>query len=229
MRSRVAFLAGMTVVVGACATERASAQFLTEQRVQVVDYVADQVVAIAGAPGQQTTIELAPDEAIQTVAVGDSGAWAVTVPRDGRRLYVKPAQGGATNMTVVTNARRYLFALGGDRGAAPFVVRFRYSARIPDTFPDPALAAGLYIVSGARPLRPMAMYDDGIHTYIEWPLEAALPAVFAQDRLGRETVVNGAMRGQFYVLDSIADHLIFRVDRSIARAERTLPRKARRR
>ena len=207
-------------------TAPANAQFLADQRVQIVDYVADTVVPIAGQAGQQTAIELAADEAIQTVAIGDSAAWSVNVDKSRRQLFVKPAQSGAeTNMTVVTNARRYLFALGSGAGGAPYVLRFRYGAR--DVAPPPDLNAllGRYRVSGVRALQPRTMFDDGVHTFVEWPADVALPAVFSIDRLGRESVLNGAMRGQYYVLDSVSDRLIFRIDANVASAQRTLPKR----
>lgn len=198
-----------------------SQQQPSDSRIHIVDYVSDQIVPLSGSPGFQTTIELAPDETVQTVAVGDSSAWAVTVERSGGRIYVKPARSAAaTNMTVVTNARRYLFELGADQGAAPYILRFRYAPRTSLAPVEPGRAVGRYRLSGERVLRPKAIYDDGVHTFIEWPPEAALPAVFTIDRLGRESVINGAMRGQFYTLDGVSDTLIFRIDRHVARAER---------
>ncbi|HEX8415509.1 MAG TPA: hypothetical protein VF637_16750, partial [Sphingomicrobium sp.] len=50
-----------------------------------------------------------------------------------------------------------------------------------------------------------------------------LPAVFFLDRRGRETLANGYMRNGTFVLDSIFDRLLFRIDRQTARAERLPP------
>jgi type IV secretion system protein VirB9 len=195
-----------------------------ESGVRTVPFVTDGVVSIGARNGQQTTIELAADEEIQTVAVGDVAAWAVNVDKARSRIYVKPAQGGAeTNMTVVTNARRYIFALGQGEGA-PYVLRFRYGAREVAPPLDPGAIVGRYLLSGTKALRPATMYDDGIHTFVEWPSDVALPAVFSIDRLGRESVVNGAMRGALYVLDSVSDRLVFRIDTYVAHATRTLPK-----
>ena len=57
-------------------------------------YDADQVVQLQGAPGYQLDVEFAPDERIESVAVGDSAAWQVTPNRRGDRLFVKPLQAG---------------------------------------------------------------------------------------------------------------------------------------
>lgn len=219
-----ALLASVTLLAAAATQAQ---PILAEPGVRTLEFVADGIVPVGARAGQQTTIELAADEEIQTVAVGDVAAWSVNVDKARSRIYVKPAQGGAeTNMTVVTNARRYIFALGrGDD--APYVLRFRYGARELAPPPDPRALVGRYVLSGIRALRPSTMFDDGTHTFVEWPADIALPAVFSIDRLGRESVVNGAMRGQFYVLDSVSDRLAFRIDAYVAHATRTLPKRRR--
>ncbi|HZF95144.1 MAG TPA: TrbG/VirB9 family P-type conjugative transfer protein, partial [Allosphingosinicella sp.] len=71
-----------------------------DRRLQTIDYAADQVVILEVAAGYMLTVELAPDEQIENVALGDSGAWQVTANRRGDRLFIKPLQGGiSTNMT----------------------------------------------------------------------------------------------------------------------------------
>src|SRR4029079_8232692 len=85
-----------------------------DPHLQVVDYVDGQIVQLHGAPGYQLMIELSPDEQVQSVALGDSGAGKVRVTKAGDRLFLKPTQAGvATNMTVVTSVRVYAFDLLG--------------------------------------------------------------------------------------------------------------------
>ena len=212
----------------------AQAQVLPEPsggdpRIQAVDYRRDQVVQIGGAPGYQTTIALAPDEQIQNIAVGDSGAWQVSANRSGNILFVKPVQGGVdTNMTIVTNARFYAFDLvAAGNSQPPYEVRFRYpaeeGAQAPDTA-TPAEQIGRYRLGGSRMLRPDWISDDGEKTWIRWREDVALPAVFIVDESGRERLANGNMRGDLYVIDSVHAHLMFRIDRETAHARRFLPR-----
>jgi type IV secretion system protein VirB9 len=215
------------------APEMLSAQIRPEPgsgdpRVQTVLYDAEQVVQLQAAPGYQLGVEFAADEQIENVAVGDSAAWQVTPNRRGDHLFVKPIVAGvSTNMTVVTSARVYLFELAPLYAAAPdmaFTVRFRYpgeAASVPDT--DAAPVVGNYRLSGSRALRPSRIDDDGTHTYIEWPEDRALPAVYAIDGRGQETLVNGGMRGGLFVIDGVSRRLIFRIDREIARADRVSP------
>lgn len=200
-----------------------------DPRIQLIDYRRDQVFQVTASPGLLVMVELAPDEQIQTVAVGDSAAWQVSSSRGGNRLFVKALQSGAdTNMTVITNARTYAFDLStsGGNGAA-YQLRFQYppedGVQAGDAVPAPAQMIGLYKLRGDRMLVPSGISDDGRKTYINWPSDVALPAVFFLDEHGRETLANGYMRGNVFVLDTVFDQLVFRIDRQSARATRLKP------
>ena len=71
-----------------------------------------------------------------------------------------------------------------------------------------------------RALRPSAINDDGAKTYIEFPADRPLPAVFGYDARGREVLVQGAMRDGQYVIDGVKPKLLFRIDNSRATATR---------
>jgi type IV secretion system protein VirB9 len=196
-----------------------------DPHIQTIEYNAEQVVELQGAPGYEMTIELAPDEQVENVAVGDSSAWQVVASHRGDHLFVKAVAGGvATNMTVVTNVRLYAFLLTplpGPGADSAYTIRFHYPSAAQALAEDgPAGAAqGRYRLSGEKALRPSAISDDGRRTYIQWPREATLPAVYALDG-GQETLVNGMMRDDVFVIDSIAADLVFRIDRRSARARR---------
>jgi type IV secretion system protein VirB9 len=199
-----------------------------DPRIQSIDYSEDQVVLLEVAPGYQLTLELSPDEQIENVAVGDSGAWQVTANRRGDRLFIKPLQAGvATNMTVITNARLYaidLAPLTGPSEGMAYAVRFRYPEPEAqgvggDDAAEPTIA-GRYRLSGDRRLRPSRIGDDGRQTFVEWPADRPLPAVYALDANGNESLVNGMVRDDVYVIDSVVSRLVFRIDRRVARAVR---------
>jgi type IV secretion system protein VirB9 len=198
-----------------------------DPRIQVVDWQPDQVVLVEGAPGYQVTIELAPDEVVQSAAVGDSANWQVTANKAGNRLFVKPVQAGAaTNLTVFTDVRSYAFDLTASAGGTPpYTIRFRYAAPGATPAPPPPTPSTerRYRLGGERSLRPVAMHDDGVHTYIEWAADAPLPAAYTVDGEGRETLANGNMQGGIYVIDSVAERLVFRIDRAATRARRLPP------
>lgn len=207
-----------------------------DPRVQSVEYNAEQVVQLQGAPGYQITVEFAPDERIENVAVGDSGAWQVSANKRGDHVFVKPLMGGvSTNMVVVTDVRSYAFELTplyGPQADMAYTVRFRYPAPVTaSTAASAAEAAvpptrGRYRISGARAIRPAGIDDDGAKTYIEWPADHALPAVYSVDASGKESLVNGNIRGGIFVIDSVTDRLVFRLDRQVARATRVASREA---
>lgn len=205
-----------------------------DPRLQSIEYRADQVVQITGAPGYQVTIALAPDENIQSIALGDSSAWQATPTHSGDHLVVKPLVSGInTNMTVVTDSRTYAFdliSMDGPSSDLAYTVSFRYlkQSAAPAVAPAPGTRIGIYRVSGDRSLRPTKIVDDGNHTYIDWRPDLALPVVYALDVAKNETLLNGAMRGETYVVDSVGAHLVFRIDKRVARADRIISRQPRR-
>ena len=213
-----------------CAAAPAAAQVRPtpgagDPRIQTIDYDANQVFQIQAAPGYQVTLQFGADEIIENVAVGDSAAWQVSAPRNGGNLYLKPLQPVPTNMTVVTNVRIYAFDLVPLPGPSPdmaYTVRFNYpSAAGPQQMAEAELIVeGRYRLSGEQSLRPSRISDDGLHTYIEFPRDAAIPAVYAVDERGNESLVNGMMRDDLYVIDSVAPRLVFRIDQHVARATR---------
>lgn len=202
-----------------------------DPRIQSIEYKPDQVFQLQGSPGYALTVELAPDEQIENVAVGDSSAWQVTANHRGDLLFVKALQPVPTNMTVVTNVRFYNFELvPGSPGEIAYTVRFHYpsptdgAAASAEDAPS-ANGEGRYKLGGDRALRPSAISDDGRHTYISWPRDRSIPAVYALNEAGKETLVNGMMRDDVFVIDSVAQKLVFRMDNKIARAERMKPRR----
>lgn len=195
-----------------------------DPRIQTVAFAPDQVVLIEGSPGYHITLELSPDERVETVALGDSSAWQVTANRRGDLLFIKAlAAGVSTNMTVFTNVRTYNFDLAPvSSGQMAYTVRFTYPppASAEEELADPA-AEGRYRLGGDKALRPSEISDDGVHTYIRWPKERALPAVYAVTDSGAEMLVNGMMReDDLFVIDSISRKLVFRIDGNTATATR---------
>jgi type IV secretion system protein VirB9 len=193
-----------------------------DPRIQTVMYDPNQVVLLEVPGGYQLTLEFAPDERIENVAVGDSGAWQVIPNKRGDRLFLKPLGTAITNMTVVTDARSYIFELSpGSVGNAAFTVRFQYPPPPKPAVPETAMnEPGRYKLSGDGDLRPDAISDDGAETYMIWRPEQTLPAVFVIDRDGKETLADGAMRDGRYVLDSVNNKLLFRTDKKLASAVR---------
>jgi type IV secretion system protein VirB9 len=195
-----------------------------DPRIQWVDYDAEQVVQLRIAVNYQALIEFGPGERIENVALGNSTAWQAAPNQRGDRLFIKPVQDGVpTNMVVATDAHTYNFDLtsaGYPDGNLPYTVRFRYAADSPHSEATPVLQA-LYVLRGSKALHPTSISDDGRSTYINWPAQAPMPAVFVAGRSGSEALVNGAVQtdGRF-VIDGVAQRLVFRLGKLTAYAER---------
>ena len=200
-----------------------------DYRLQTVAYDPGQVVQMRGTPGYQITVELSPDEQVQSVAVGDGAAWQISVNAGRNLLFIKPTDSArATNMTVITDVRVYNFELIPMPGPSPdmaYHIKFRFAG--PQTqasssdFVDTSAASrrlSRYRITGDRQLRPASISQDGYNTYIVWPKELDLPATYEFAGRGKELLVNGVMRDDVLVIDRVITHLVFRRDKSVAHA-----------
>lgn len=220
---RLAFLLILLAVPAAAQTPQTADG--VDPRLRTIEYDAGQVFRLRVAIGYQSTIIFNPDERVENVGIGDSDGWQVTLNSRGDALFLKPVHpNGATNMTVITDARVYNFELSSAHAPGadtPFTVRFLHSGTRAETPTAPArLQAGRYRLSGARALRPAAISDDGVRTYIEWGASQAVPAVFAIGDQGDELLMDGHVRDGLYVIDAVHRTLLFRLDRQTARASR---------
>lgn len=192
-----------------------------ESRVSTFTYDPDRVVSLPVETGYAAVIELAPTETVDSVVVGNSAVWQVTTSQRGDRVVVKPLTNAATtDMIIMTEARRYVFLLKPvtSEQVAPLIVRFVYPA-VPVTATAGDTVA-TYRLEGTRALYPETMRDDGQRTTIRWGKRTALPAVFAADKDGQETLVNARMVGEVYVIDGVAPRFVLRLGKAAAVAVR---------
>lgn len=208
-----------------------------DARLVEVAYDEARVFRIEGKPKVQATIRFAEDESIENVAIGDSAAWQVTPNKRANLLFVKPLEPrAATNMTVVTNKRTYLFDLVATPTGRPlYVMSFTY----PDE-PKPApqteqLATadersaveraatedGLAVIdpsdlnfawsgSGDETLLPTRVFDDGTATFMTWPSGRSVPAILTTNPAGTEGPVNFTVRGDTIVIDGVPREIVLR-------------------
>ena len=195
-----------------------------DPHIQTVFHDDDQVVRLVGALGWQITLEFAPDERIETVSIGDALAWQVTPNKRARNIFLKPlVKGAATNMTVITDRRRYVFALevGPRRAATPWVVRFDYPQPVvvaveePPLPPPPKLNFA-YDRKGAPSLLPSRVWDNGTMTFFEFPESAPVPAIFAGGPGKDESLVNSAARGHLIIVQQMAPRFTLRSGKDMA-------------
>lgn len=197
-----------------------------DPRLRSVPYVAEAVTVLKVVPGFVATVVLSPDEQVESIAVGNSAAWEVTASKSGDHLFVRPLTPGVTtNVEVVTDARHYSLLLQstveGDPEAT-FQLRF-------DTAPAAAPAAepvravgmpGRYRLSGSRLARPVAISDDGERTQLMFDASATLPAIYARDAQGHETLVSMRRDQDVWVIDRVWPRYVFRLGAATAEAKR---------
>ena len=215
-------LAGLSAPVSAARAEQSPVPGTADARIRSVHFDPNQVVAIRGYFGYQIMIEFAPDERIENVSIGDGLAWQVTPNHKATLLFLKPIDGQApTNMTVVTDQRRYAFELTARRPGKTvpsdlaYVVRFIYPQLPP---PPPASAPTPpperknleYTYTGSRTLLPSLVFDDGRFTYFQWPSSATIPAVFLVGPDGSESIVNFSVHNGLFVVEQVAPKFALR-------------------
>lgn len=200
-----------------------------DPRVKTIDYNAGTLFHIPTAPGMAQTVLFAPDERVSTVLVSNPAAYQVSVPPGANGLVLRAAGAGSVAVVSVrTDRRQYELELvpsGADPAKAPLVVRFSYDlapgpARVDSSVPPAVLDGVTYRFKGAKTLRPATIGDDGRKTYITWPKDAPMPAVFAQNADGREEMVEGYVRAGRFTIDRVYDRLVFKIDKLETRAQR---------
>ena len=195
-----------------------------DQRIRQVTYNPSEVYEVTGSYRLTTTIEFARGETVQYLTLGDTIAWQAHPM--GHRVHLKPVEPRAvTNLTVITDRRAYYFRLASnspkDKLDATYLLRFNYVST-PEISINPAAvykstaevkadAAAErtvrncnYSVAGSRSIKLIRACDDGLFTYLEFAPDASLPAFFAVEADGAESVVNYRMEGKYVVIERTA-------------------------
>jgi len=215
--------------------------FAADNRIQTVKYDPDQVVKVVGRPGVQSTIEFGLDERIENVAVGNSDAWQITPNRRASALFLKPlARATATNMTVITDQRVYMFDLTArsSAGAPVYALRFQYPDAKPRAVEMPKQAEASADITpsltpaqlffgwqkkGHKRLLPARVFDDGTSLYLSWDDDTPLPAILTLSSDGREGPINYRTAGDYIVIDPVPGAILLRQGKMEAQVWRSAP------
>lgn len=204
------------------------------------------VVRVNGKANVQATIKFGEDEVIENVAIGDSQSWQITPNKRANLLFVKPLTAtAATNMTVVTTKRTYLFDLvASPRNSPLYVLSFTYPAEPEDeqlaaagtanetelsaasdpyAVVDPAALNFAWSGEGDAELLPTRMFDNGEATFLAWSAGTAVPAILVRDEKGTEGPVNFTVRGDTIVVDGVPSAIILRSGEDVAQIFRNQP------
>lgn len=201
--------------------------------IRYVDYHRDTVVRLVGHTGYQIIMEFEPGEKVETVGIGDSSGWQVTPNGAGTVMFLKPVGlPRTTNMSIVTNARRYNLELVARSGLKVpqseivYALRFRYPAKpadvaMPAASPPPLITAPpeqwnrIYSYDGAKGNVPEQVFDDGKATYFRFATTTATPAIFSITPDAGESIVNYAVRGPYVVVEQVAPQFVLRQGKEV--------------
>lgn len=195
-----------------------------DPHIQSVLYIPDDVIQLRGALGWQIMLEFGADERIENVSIGDALAWQVTPNKKARNLFLKPlVKNAATNMTVVTDRRRYAFSLETTARlrSTPWVVRFEYPPEVVEATEEPLLLSPptlnfAYRLAGDPALLPARVWDDGLMTYFEFAENQSLPAIFANGPGKDEALVNSSVRGRVMIVQQTSGRFTMRTGEQVA-------------
>lgn len=237
MKARAAALA--LVVVLPLVSARAMAEVVPAQgdgdpRLRTVRYSAQEVVKLTAAVGFQIHLEFGAGESFVNLAAGDTGA--VDVGSIANHVMLKPkVTSGHTNLVILTSRRVYHFdyrivatpdtwsRVPSDR--VMWSVRFEYPEDAkpePKAAPKAEAAAGAvtrnldYAYRGVRSLKPTRVEDDGKQTRFVFGDNAEIPAIFARDEAGEESLVNFHVDAGGLVVHSVAREFVVRRGKLVA-------------
>jgi len=209
---------------GLAAAAEAPRPGVVDPRIRTIAYNSDEVVLLTGYLGYQMMIEFQPDERIENVSIGDSIGWQVTPNHKANLLFLKPMGVTApTNMTVVTDRRRYAFDLRARKApreptaAMAYIVRFLYVDDTPVHLiateppePPPERRNINYSYTGSRASLPSQVFDDGRFTYFQWAENVSVPALFLVAHDGSESIVNYHIHDGYQVVEQLAPRFVLR-------------------
>ena len=171
------------------------APITVDSRIKTFVYSENEIFPVVLHYGYQTAIEFGKDETIQTYSVGNQFVWQFSAV--GRTLFIKPLEDNiVTNMTVITNKRRYYFELYSKMLSSvndeemSYVVRFFYPDNASDkiklrTVEDKPKSDDIqsikpynfnYEISGINKTKVSVVFDNGINTFFK--IEGSGPVNF---------------------------------------------------
>lgn len=196
-------------------------------------YNTNQQPIISTIPLQETVVSLESGEKFENISTGDPSRWSYSVATSGegsflrQNILIKPsAPGISTNMVITTNKRIYNLRLVS--GVSPDSssmrsVRFWYPKEIqaeitvPNSSRQTEVNVALnqlnfdYRLSNATghslpSWAPTRIFDDGIHTYIQFPatiVSTDMPVLFVLRDGKTNELVNYRYQAPYFIVDKL--------------------------
>lgn len=231
----------LALLLGLCVAAAANAETLPakgkiDSRIRTTTYSADEVYRLYGFVGY--AIELIFENGETFAGKGGGDLEGVTIDAHANSVLLKPrAALVATNLVIYTDRRAYRFDYSVEARQPSrfsdeviYAVRFLYPPRggaggaaSSDAEIERELARAQsvrprntdYWYCGHRSMRPAAASDDGVHTRLTFLDRAELPAIFARNEDGSESLLNFSMDEGDVVIHRLAPKLILRRGRLV--------------
>ena len=219
----------MLSIAGPVNSESLPLRGTADSRIRSATYSPDEVYRLYGFVGYAIELIFEDGESFAGNAGGDLEA--TTFGWHDNHMILKPkAVNVGTNLVVYTNRRAYRFEYSASAkkpdprtDQVMFAVRFNYPPQYA-TKPsaggatDRELEAGAsgrpknydYWFCGSPSIKPVAAFDDGVHTRITFGAKAELPALFVRNDDGTESLLNFSMEDGDVVVHRVAGRFILR-------------------
>ncbi|EMW8476369.1 TrbG/VirB9 family P-type conjugative transfer protein [Salmonella enterica] len=204
------------------ATYGAGSQF--DARIQSVTYNENDVVNVRVKKGTVSVVQVAKDETIKDIGLGDPAAWKVSV-RD-QSVFFRPVvdDNPNTNVTIVTNKHTYPLYLVSVASNPTYILRYDYpkppvkSVFAENNYPctDGGVINGHYQLRGDKTIYPYQIWDDGTFTCMRWKSQQEMPVVYRVDADGNEHLVNGDPNKNTMVYFEVNNHFRLRLGDQVA-------------
>jgi type IV secretion system protein VirB9 len=200
-----------------------------DARIRTTPYFPDAVYRLRGYVGYQIDVEFEPGESFLGLGAGDLEG--LRFAAQGNHLFLKPrAAGASTNITVLTNRRVYQFDYSAtsqrpDTGDPDVIYALRFS------YPPVSVSSGdkreaierelagnrpftvrnfQYGYCGSPSLKPISAWDDGVQTHLQFAPREELPAIFASNDDGTESLVNFTIEATDVIVHRVGRRFIVR-------------------
>lgn len=208
--------------------------YSVDEHVQIANYDTNQVYRINAMQGYITSIQFSRDEKILSVNIGDSSSWLVSVQNE--IINLKPTTDHPdTNLNVFTSRGTYQFLLNapvmtvdssGQLTRIPaantvFLLRFHYPEQTKANANaikavKPLAQNWNYSARGNPEAAPAYVFDDGNFTYFYFSNHKNIPAIFAVDSGGHESIVNFHLENDFVTVETTGRQFTLRNGNQIA-------------
>jgi type IV secretion system protein VirB9 len=223
------FAAGVLSLLCAVFSDGAPAGDGADGRIRTTPYFPDAVYRLRGYVGYQIDLEFETGESFLGLGAGDLEG--LRFAAEGNHLFLKPRAAGAnTNITVLTNRRVYQFDYSATTQRPDprdpdviYALRFSYPTASVNSGDKPAevdreltgsrpfaVRNFQYAYCGSPSLKPLSAWDDGVQTHLQFAPREELPAIFASNDDGSESLVNFTIEAADVVVHRVGRRFIVR-------------------